>query len=112
MTAPKKSNVRDRELPLGDNDVFPFGKHRDQGTTMQFVPLSYFRHILTQPWILEWPAVYAYAQRTLRAFITQPPPKKIPHSALRTPRLPQAEQDRIVAESLQKFRADIANPKS
>ena len=55
-----------RNQPVSDNDIMPFGSHKERRTPMQWVPLTYFRWFLDQPWSDEWPHVKAYAQNRVK----------------------------------------------
>lgn len=48
--------------PLVDDDIFPFGKHREQGTRMKDVPASYLDWFDGQEWAHRWPGVVAYIE--------------------------------------------------
>lgn len=52
-----------RQRQLTDESGFPFGKHK--GTSMQNVPIDFYRWLLQQDWCNKWPAVVAYAKTRL-----------------------------------------------
>lgn len=49
--------------PLEDDDLMPFGKHKDK--PMDEVPDSYLEWFLEQDWCDRWPSVKSYAEEAL-----------------------------------------------
>lgn len=47
--------------PWNDETVMPFGKHN--GTKLKDVPASYLLWLFEQPWIKDWPGLYAYLKK-------------------------------------------------
>lgn len=44
--------------PWTDESVFPWGRH--EGVPLQDVPPAYLLWLFEQPWIKDWPGLYAY----------------------------------------------------
>jgi Putative quorum-sensing-regulated virulence factor len=46
--------------PLDPDDPMPWGAHA--GIAMRDVPLEYLLWLRRQPWLLDWPRIYAYVE--------------------------------------------------
>ena len=63
LDMPKGSPAVFRQRALNDDSVFPFGKHKIEGTLMRNVPVGYFNWFMQQDWKVRWPAVVAYIEQ-------------------------------------------------
>ena len=49
-----------RRPPLLPTDPRPWGQHK--GTAMRDLPIAHLVWLRDQPWLLDWPEIYAYVQ--------------------------------------------------
>lgn len=55
--------------PLTDDDAMPWGRH--MGTNMKDVPPGYLLWLYEQPWIKDWPDVFAYLKKNEDVLIAE-----------------------------------------
>ena len=65
---------------IDPDSIFPFGKHKTEGTKIRDVPPGYFIWFMEQPWAKDWTDLYAYCIENQRTFMKssrpdQPYPK-------------------------------------
>lgn len=56
----------DRNKPMTDESLMPFGKH--EGKRLVDVPAGYFLWLAKQEWLEDWPSLYDYVEDNLHVF--------------------------------------------
>lgn len=70
-----------RNRPLGPDDKMPWGEFA--GKTLGSLPVDYLDFLLRQPWLKDWPGIYAYVQ-SKKDFVEASRPKQIEPKVLDT----------------------------